>query len=674
LCATPKRAIFTISDSFFNSIFMKQLLLLGAAGLLALNAGAQSNQRTVHMPNPAELVPNSSQLPVKSAGHNLGNLMKTAATPFYTEGFGSGTGSTLPTGWTAQGNSAYPASWKWRNARVSGQYSLPALNSTTAANGWMVYDSDSIGSLSTATPIEGWLTSPTINCSTHATVSLSFQQYFRRFNDSCFVEVSNNNFTTFTRFAVLPNNTLTNNGYSGTNPTTTQINISSVAANQANVKFRFYYYGLEVGGSYNWLVDDVALSDLDPTDITIQKSSIIMRGENRYSLFSSYPVSMVDSAWGITHTSNVGANAVTPTYSYNVTRGGAGVYTYSRQYALPAGSVDSLVDMSEPYPGFVPNVLGNYQATFSGTVTGDATPANNVDTANFTISDSVLTVFKPGPIGTSYYIHRAPAAGVTEATNFFGIQFEIAPNKRDTFTSAAVALDYRSVAGGFMSIQLYKRNAAATGYDIVATTVERALTTSMISTQQNTTYAQFDADNALGPVILESGSYVAVVQIRAVPTANQILILATDPLNTNTYGYTGYPGAAATSQNDGAFDFSPSSLAIGVGGAPVMRVHFGGPRVPRAVTNVNANVTVSANPNPANNEFNVPVTLANSADVKVLLTNPVGQVVAAQQLGKVAAGQTATATFNTAGLSNGIYFYTVEAGNERITNRVVVAH
>ncbi|RYD52846.1 MAG: T9SS type A sorting domain-containing protein [Sphingobacteriales bacterium] len=653
---------------------MKQFLLLGAAGLLALNAGAQSTQRMVHTPDPAALVPNASQLPVKSAGPSLGNLMKTAATPFYTEGFGSGTGSTLPTGWTAQGNSAYPASWKWRNARVSGQFALPALASTTASNGWMVYDSDSIGSLNTSTPIEGWLTSPTVNCSTHPTVSLSFQQYFRRFNDSCFVEVSTNNFTTFTRFAVLPNNTVSNNGYSGANPTTTRINISSVAANQANVKFRFYYYGLEVGGSYNWLVDDVALSELDPTDVTIQKSSIIMRGENKYSLFSSYPVTMVDSAWGLTHTSNIGSTAVTPTYGYAVTRGGASVYNYSRQYALPANSVDSLVDMSEPYPGFVPNVIGSYQAAFSATVAGDATPANNVDTATFAITDSTLAVFNPRSSLSGYYLHRAPSGSTAAASNFVGIQFEIAPGKRDTFTSASVAFDSRSAAGGFVSIQIYKRNAAATGYDIVATTVERQLTSSMISAATGTvTYAPFLADNVLGAPVLESGSYVAVVQGRAIPNGNDVIVVTTEGLNTNTYGYTGYPGGIGTSLNDGGFDFSPSSLAIGVPNPPVMRVNFA-TRGPVGVTNTNANVTVAANPNPANNEFTVPVTLANAADVKVLLTNPVGQLVATQQLGKVAAGQTATATFNTAGLSNGIYFYTVEAGTERITNRIVVAH
>ncbi len=93
------------------------------------------------------------------------------------------------------------------------------------------------------------------------------------------------------------------------------------------------------------------------------------------------------------------------------------------------------------------------------------------------------------------------------------------------------------------------------------------------------------------------------------------------------------------------------------------------------VSNTAANFELgTARPNPAQAEFSVPVTLKAAGAVSVTLTNPMGQVVATQNLGKVAAGQTATAVFNTSALSNGIYFYTVEVGGERTTSRVVVAH
>jgi len=95
---------------------------------------------------------------------------------------------------------------------------------------------------------------------------------------------------------------------------------------------------------------------------------------------------------------------------------------------------------------------------------------------------------------------------------------------------------------------------------------------------------------------------------------------------------------------------------------------------PGAVANVNSGITANAFPNPANTSLNVPVTVKADANVSVNITNAVGQVVATQNLGKVAAGQKATATFNTAALANGVYFYTVEANGQRLTQRFAVAH
>lgn len=92
-----------------------------------------------------------------------------------------------------------------------------------------------------------------------------------------------------------------------------------------------------------------------------------------------------------------------------------------------------------------------------------------------------------------------------------------------------------------------------------------------------------------------------------------------------------------------------------------------------------ANVTgviadVKAYPNPANAEVTVPVTVAKAANVQVSLINTLGQQVSVQDLGKVAAGQTATANFSTGNLPAGIYVYTVNADGQRMTGRVVITH
>ena len=93
-----------------------------------------------------------------------------------------------------------------------------------------------------------------------------------------------------------------------------------------------------------------------------------------------------------------------------------------------------------------------------------------------------------------------------------------------------------------------------------------------------------------------------------------------------------------------------------------------------SVENIAEIVKAEAYPNPANAEVKIPVTVANGASVEVTLMNTVGQIVATANLGKVAAGQTGTATFNTANLPDGVYIYNVTANGHKKTGKVVVAH
>lgn len=80
---------------------------------------------------------------------------------------------------------------------------------------------------------------------------------------------------------------------------------------------------------------------------------------------------------------------------------------------------------------------------------------------------------------------------------------------------------------------------------------------------------------------------------------------------------------------------------------------------------------VKAVPNPAKDEVAITFGTNMMAETKVSILNTMGQLVASQNMGTVASG---VAKFSTANLTNGIYFYTVEANGQRVTNRFVVAH
>ncbi|HOY33010.1 MAG TPA: T9SS type A sorting domain-containing protein [Bacteroidales bacterium] len=80
---------------------------------------------------------------------------------------------------------------------------------------------------------------------------------------------------------------------------------------------------------------------------------------------------------------------------------------------------------------------------------------------------------------------------------------------------------------------------------------------------------------------------------------------------------------------------------------------------------------VSVNPNPAIDYVNVDFKIDRPANVKVSVYNLLGKEVLSKNYGKQAAGASRV-KLNTSDFSSGIYFFTVQAGNERITKKVVI--
>lgn len=93
------------------------------------------------------------------------------------------------------------------------------------------------------------------------------------------------------------------------------------------------------------------------------------------------------------------------------------------------------------------------------------------------------------------------------------------------------------------------------------------------------------------------------------------------------------------------------------------------------VKNTNSLIaSASIYPSPANTQVTIPVTVTEAANVSVSITNTAGQIIKTQNLGKVSANNSVNAVFSTVEMPSGIYFYTVNADGQRITNRFVVAH
>lgn len=184
----------------------------------------------------------------------------------------------IPSNWTAD---VVPGAdnddWVVGTNGPSGPFAIPDIASTSAANGFALYDSDLFcggnqnAFLATAAPID---------LSGYPGAVLEFEQYFRAYYGECYVDVSTDgsNWTEFQVNADIDVNTST------ANPDLVYLDITSVAANQSSVWIRFRYYsstlehGPNAGCDYSWMVDDVALVELEPYNLVLNYGVISHTG------------------------------------------------------------------------------------------------------------------------------------------------------------------------------------------------------------------------------------------------------------------------------------------------------------------------------------------------------------------------------------------------------------
>ena len=230
---------------------MRKIYLGLFAFVIAGSASAQLMNKNLRS---AQKIQNIGEVPAK-VNHNLEK-----AVPFWTNTF------TVPSDWVISnaGGAGSPAhtSGDWAITTDVNAIPVAALapaGHTTAATGYALINSDAAGSGQTQNATI--VTASAIDCSGKANVSIIFQQSTRHYQELYYVVVSNDGGTTWTDFQVNTGMAVNTNS---ANPALAQVNISSVAANQANVKVGFRYVGAY---DWFWAVDDVELVETDNYDL-----------------------------------------------------------------------------------------------------------------------------------------------------------------------------------------------------------------------------------------------------------------------------------------------------------------------------------------------------------------------------------------------------------------------
>ena len=151
----------------------------------------------------------------------------------------------------------------------AGEFSgnIGTLSSTSADNGWMVFDCDYYNTpiLTGVEDTEGTLELPTLDLTTLNSVVLEYEQYFRYccYNMTpLYVEVSNDGGGTWVSFEAHGDFIPSANSASA-NAMTTTLDISCVAAGESAVQIRFAYRQNPLVGNayshYYWGIDDVTI-------------------------------------------------------------------------------------------------------------------------------------------------------------------------------------------------------------------------------------------------------------------------------------------------------------------------------------------------------------------------------------------------------------------------------
>ncbi|MFK7770965.1 MAG: T9SS type A sorting domain-containing protein [Saprospiraceae bacterium] len=299
----------------------------------------------------------------------------------------------LPTDWTASqmdGSTVNASSnWIYTTSGPQGGFSIGPLTSTTANNGYMIFDSD----LNCDGPQDVWLISPSFDATDFDDVVVTFEHFYARFNDQIFLEVSIDGGTVWEEYELYEE--LGNNDFAGAganeNPVLSTTVISNIAANQSDVIIAFRFFSSE-GCAYSWQIDDIVVTDVDPTPFFDMRLNT-----NFFAIPPSIntPASQVDpiGIGFLCDVENVGqmdAGGVNLNINISTTTGGV-LHNQDLDYGtVPAGAIDENRIFPDRYtpPGDA-NVVYDAVYTISMDST-DLVPANNEIAFQFAVSDSVF--------------------------------------------------------------------------------------------------------------------------------------------------------------------------------------------------------------------------------------------------------------------------------------------
>jgi hypothetical protein len=562
----------------------------------------------------------------------------------------------------------------------AGEFStnIGSINSTTADNGWMVFDCDYFN-----TPIsegyentEGWITSPSLDFTDVGSVVITWEQYFRY---CCYpyapiyLEVSNDGGATWTTFDA-HGTFIESANQASANVLTTSVDISCVAANNADVQVRFsYLQAPETGDAYShyyWGIDDVTISE---NPVANDLAAVQLTNGDVWNVFE-YRVTPLEQAIpeadggllaGVLYRNEGNANQDETTVTIEVLDEGGNVLSstveelgtvnsFANAVNCPANSQDTVYVAT----GWTPTETGNYvlQATIAS-ANEDENPDDNVISKVIVYTDDeyghddegaldvefrpqdsdIAGLFNPAGYGNYFHMHN-------EGSMAYGVTVRFGPN----------------CGGGDLEFEtrLYTYDGTVgltdSPFETTYWAYDDAWTPGSAATSEYV-YLPFE-----DPIELTNANFYFAGVINEFESEAELTVLGNANSDTdNSTGDYGLTGA-------GDFVWFTSQTAT-----PAIRLILSERVGIDEIANYNGIDLHQNVPNPANGTTMIRFEMLQSRNVTVEMRDLQGRLIQSVQRGQLPAG-THQVELNVADLQSGIYTYTLVADGMRLTKKMMV--
>lgn len=540
--------------------------------------------------------------------------------------------------------------WKFDTNGPDGQFSSTTnadiITSTTAANGFMIFDAD----LSNPGPSSGFgvrvgaLTSPVINMSGVSNGIISYENRYRTCCANAFflkLQVSTDGFVTSQTYNV-SNVSGAVNADVGT--FVTKVNISdflATATNLTNFQFRFFFDGNEGATTANtshyfWQIDDVEVFESWTNDNLIIEHFMDAGAEQiPYYNMTLNQISPITFRAAVRNDGSVPSAGTILTTT--VSNGGTGSVA-STPLVTPSavGAIDTISTVSWTPTATTP-VTYDFTHTISATAT-DENPGDNVLTDAMNITTSIYSVDN-GSAGGSFTNFASNSGQPVSSGNIM----EIFNN--DWIESVNISLNSTAAnVGNFVKGEIWKYDVAADEFLYFCETAELSITGGA-GGNNNTTVTIPISGGAVqvlaGDILLVMQSNAGTVSVRTAQRVQQGVVVGN------------------TSQGLVSL-LNPRAIRVSLNMNPSL-----------SINEIEEEITVAeVFPNPTNGASTLNFTARSAQNVSVQVVDVTGKIMQVTELGSIQAGGYSV-DINSNLFNSGIYFVNIISTDGVVTKKLI---